>query len=70
MAISLDKNCIDQLHDWQPIIDGTQTVGLVCMICGKRVREDMERSEIIVQEDGTINGLSAIHAYRRKDARF
>jgi hypothetical protein len=45
--------CRGGLHDFTPIIEGNETVGLVCLIdgCGFTVREDMSRSHISVSPD-------------------
>ncbi len=86
MAINLnlrfrfEKHCPDGMHDWTPIIEGNQTVGLQCLNCPKTVRENMEQSNIIVTDSGSIveriNNhdipLRDVHsgAHKRKDPRF
>jgi hypothetical protein len=50
MGIELDKKCPTPLHQFHPIIEGCQTVGIVCMVCGLSVREDMQHSGITVDE--------------------
>jgi hypothetical protein len=78
MAIDLDKQCPDGKHDFHPIIEGNQTVGLVCLLCDKTVRENMEHSEIYVTGEKHIVGLEllkmpALHPggpSPRKDPRF
>jgi len=51
-----NKRCPNNLHDFVPIIEGGETVGLICIIdgCGFSVREDMERSSLKVLPDGRI----------------
>lgn len=69
-------------HDFNPIIEGTQTVGIVCMHCGKAVRENMEHSRVTVDHD-VIYFPASWHEevkhqstrdfreqYHRKDPRF
>ncbi len=72
MAIEL--NCE---HDFDPIVEGNQTVGLKCRHCKKEIREMMALSNIIVTEK-EILGLETLQLpadvhhgnYRRKDPRF
>lgn len=75
--IELNKECPEVLHEFTPIIEGGQTVGITCIVCGKSVREDMAHSSISVNESEIINlqsiiPLPDVHRgnYRRKDPRF
>lgn len=36
-----DRKCPDSMHDFVPIIEGTRVVGLICQLCGHRVREEL-----------------------------
>jgi hypothetical protein len=47
--------CPPGTHSYVPIIEGNETTGLVCTICGRTIREDMERSYLIVSEKGLID---------------
>lgn len=55
-----DGECPPALHDLLPIIEHDRTVGVVCIICGKSVREDRSVSDQMV----TSLGLSP-QRYRR-----
>lgn len=78
MSIELDKHCPDMLHDYAPIIEGNQTVGILCTICGKTVRENMQYSDIVVTDSHEIKNLHTAlptpdiyrGATRRRDPRF
>lgn len=74
MAIDLEKNiCKNGKHDFAPIIEGGQTVGLTCLFCGKSVREAMEYSDVVVLDNGAITGITFMNGttmHRRKDGRF
>lgn len=61
--------CTPQLHSWVPVIEGKQTVGLVCTVCGKAVRENMQYSEYGIDERG-LTHVSVEKSHRRKDPRF
>ncbi|MDP1675692.1 MAG: hypothetical protein Q8L88_02410 [Bacteroidota bacterium] len=50
MEAKLNNTCPGRIHSYVPIVEGTQTVGVVCMLCGKTVREDMTQSEIVVTD--------------------
>lgn len=63
-----DKECAPGLHSDVPIIEGDQTVGLVCTICGRRVREAMEYSYLVVSPEGLIDTRERPPS--RKDPRF
>lgn len=62
------QQCLPALHDWTPIIEGNETVGLVCIVCGKRVRESMERSYLAASPHGLIDTRQKTPS--RKDPRF
>lgn len=62
------KQCPPMLHDWAAIIEGNDTVGLVCVTCGKRIRENMERSHLHASPQGLIDTRQ--RAPSRKDPRF
>lgn len=62
------KECLQSLHDWLPIIEGNQTVGLVCQTCSKTVRENMEWSFLVVTPQGLVDMKQ--RAPSRKDPRF
>jgi hypothetical protein len=82
MAINLDNKCPYGKHDLHPIIEGTQTVGIVCLQCGHSVRENMEHSSITVgdkeilfpptffEECKIITTRDFKQQYHRKDPRF
>lgn len=68
-----ENQCLPGLHTDVPIVEGDQTVGLVCMTCGRSVREDMAESDYYVSENGafcsmTITKIEGSH--HRKDPRF
>ncbi|MBI2427511.1 MAG: hypothetical protein HYV29_01690 [Ignavibacteriales bacterium] len=54
MSIELNKECPYGLHSWHPIIEGTQTVGLICMNCAHTVREEMQYSNLAVSDGGAL----------------
>lgn len=72
MPIELDKECGSGQHNFSPIIEGGQTVGLKCSLCPKTVYENMEFSDYVV----TSKGLGFMPRFqcggyiRRKDPRF
>ena len=72
MPFELDNQCADGKHNFSPIVEGGQTVGIQCKDCPKSVREDMEQSSIIVTEKGIENGppFIALDFRHRKDPRF
>lgn len=82
MEAELNNKCPDRLHSYVPIIEGAQTVGLVCMLCGKTVREDMEQSGVVVTENKILFPPTFFEEvknqstrdykviYHRKDPRF
>ncbi len=47
--------CPRGLHHDVPIIEGAQTVGLICTVCGRRVREDMQYSFLVATEKGLVD---------------
>lgn len=63
-----DQRCPSGMHEDVPIIEGSQTVGLVCRACGRRVREDMRYSSLMVTPLGLTDGRQ--RAPSRKDPRF
>lgn len=80
MAIEFERNgdtCPYGLHQFKPISEGGQTIGIVCK-CGKIVRSDMEYSNITVTDSGAIVEKINNHelpAFKpmsipRKDPRF
>jgi hypothetical protein len=72
VAIELDKGCGAGLHNFVPIIEGGQTVGLQCLLCPKTVREDMEQSSFVVSAKGIERTSTPFDGqqYHRKDPRF
>jgi len=60
--------CLTSHHEWLPIIEGNETVGLICTVCGKRIREDMERSHLSASPIGLVDTRQ--RAPSRKDPRF
>jgi hypothetical protein len=62
------KECLQSRHEWVPIIEGIQTVGVVCQTCGKSVRENMEWSFLVVSAQGLVDLRSK--APSRKAPRF
>lgn len=77
MAIELNEQCAPGEHDYYPIVEGNQTVGLKCRLCGKQIKELMAVSEIVVTDQGII-GLDTLFGtgdiyhgnHKRKDPRF
>lgn len=71
MPLQLDS-CANGKHNFSPIIEGGQTVGLKCKDCPKAVYENMELSDYVV----TPKGLGLMPRFvsggyvRRKDPRF
>lgn len=63
------KRCPPNMHDDVPIVEGDQTVGVVCVICGRSVREDMAHSTMFVASDKGLVDLGA-QSHHRKDPRF
>jgi len=61
-------HCPTGLHSDVPIIEGNQTVGLVCTICGRSIRENMQPSGLVI----TDNGLEdvGILPHHRRDPRY
>lgn len=74
MPFKLDNQCVDAQHNFSPIIEGGQTVGLKCSACPKTVREDMQQSTIVVTAKGIENGPPFIakdfRPHPRKDRDF
>jgi hypothetical protein len=72
VPFELDQQCVDGKHDFSPIVEGGQTVGIQCKDCPKTVRENMEQSNIIVTATGIENGPEfLVRSLRpRKDPRF
>jgi hypothetical protein len=60
--------CPPGLHSDVPIIEGGQTVGLICTLCGRSVREDMAYSTLVATERGLVDLREQPH--RRRDPRF
>jgi hypothetical protein len=60
------KPCPRGLHSDIPIIEGNQTVGLICTICGRRVRENMEQSYLIATERGLMDTASVQSQIKEK----
>jgi len=50
-----EDQCPPGTHSDVPIIEGSQTTGLVCMICGRAVRENMEYSSLVATEKGLVD---------------
>ncbi|MGD0591072.1 MAG: hypothetical protein ABSA44_09775 [Bacteroidota bacterium] len=48
--IELQKTPCNHIHDFTPIVEGNETVGMICILdgCGFSVREDMHRSHITI----------------------
>lgn len=72
MPIEFDNPCPDGKHNFSPIIEGNQTVGLKCSQCPFEVRENMEYSRFTVGDPCLIT-TKDIHEgerKRRKDPRF
>lgn len=73
MPLNLDT-CADGKHNFSPIIEGGQTVGLKCSDCPKTVYENMELSDYVVTSKGL--GFMPFRSFlsdghtRRKDPRF
>jgi hypothetical protein len=76
-----EKQCPPGIHTDVPIIEGDQTVGLICTTCGRSVREDMAISDLIIDERGALVGRTAClpsfwrvclsaRQRQRKDPRF
>jgi hypothetical protein len=58
------RTCPDSLHDFVPIIEGNRTVGIICIICGHRVREDVESKDNYpgghcITEEGKLISISS-----------
>lgn len=63
-----NDECPPGMHDTVPIIEGNETVGLVCISCGWRLRENMERSSLLATDKGLIDTRQRPPS--RKDPRF
>lgn len=63
-----ERECPPELHSDVPIIEGERTVGLVCTICGRSVRENMSAGAFVVYEDGSLKARDVIFR-PRKDPR-
>lgn len=63
-----NPECPPGLHHDVPIIEGCQTVGLVCTACGRSVREDMRYSYLIATDQGLVDLRDRPPS--RKDPRF
>jgi len=65
-----DRNeCPPSLHSWTPIVEGTRTTGIVCLECGKSVREDVKVDGVLVSARGLERAVPR-NRHRRKDPRF
>lgn len=64
-----ENECLFGKHDFTPLIEGDQTVGIVCTLCGKSVREDMTYSDFVVTEKGLERNVSP-PIIKRRDPRF
>jgi hypothetical protein len=58
------RTCPDSLHDFVPIIEGNRAVGIICIICGHHVREDVEPKGIYpsghcITENGKLEPISS-----------
>jgi hypothetical protein len=72
MPFELDNQCPDGKHNFSPIIEDGETVGLKCSACPKEVHEDMERSRIVLTGEGIAIELKFHEGgyVSRKDPRF
>jgi hypothetical protein len=72
MPFDSDNQCADGKHNFSPIIEGGETVGLKCSLCPKTVYENMEFSDYVVTSEGlAFMPRFAEGGYvRRKDSRF
>lgn len=71
MSLELDS-CANGKHNFSPIIEGGQTVGLECKDCPKMVRENMEQSSFVVSAKGIERTETPFDGqqHHRKDPRF